>query len=123
MAPTRRLAALAAIAALSLSACASNDAKGSDVVDAMLDVGMPEDQAECIGNGFEAEFSQDQLNDLGSADDPEDFPPGTQDTVDAIISECTGTPIDGEGSGDEATGEGADDADTTTTAPAEGEGD
>ena len=119
MAPSRRLAVLAAITALALAACASNDAKGSDVVSAMEDAGLDEefpDAPECMGDEFEKRFSQDQLNDLGSADDPEDLPSGTQDTVDSIIEECT----TGAETGDESdTGDEGTESTTTTTAEGE----
>jgi hypothetical protein len=119
MAPSRRLAALAAITALALAACASNDAKGSDVVSAMEDAGLDEDfpdAPECMGDEFEREFSQDELNDLGSADDPEDFPAGTEETVDSIIEQCT----TGGGTGDESdTGDEGTESTTTTTAEGE----
>jgi hypothetical protein len=101
---SRGLAALLAIAALALSACTNNDADAGDVADALTDAGLAEDQAQCVGEGFEAEFDQDQMNDLASADEPEDWPSGTEETVDSIIDECTG-----EG------GSGSDESETTTT--------
>jgi hypothetical protein len=88
MAVSRRIAATVAVAALALSACSSNDAKRSDVVDAMTDAGLTDEQADCIGDGFDAEFDQDTLNDLASASEPADFPEGTEEKVDAIIDEC-----------------------------------
>jgi hypothetical protein len=119
MAPSRRLAALAAITALALAACASNDAKGSDVVSAMEDAGLDEefpDAPECMGDEFDRTFSQGELNDLGSADDPEDFPAGTEETVDSIIEQCT----TGGGTGDESdTGDEGTESTTTTTAEGE----
>jgi hypothetical protein len=101
----RRFAALAAIAALSLAACANGDAKRSEVVDAMTDAGLSEEQAECVGDRFEAEFDQEQMNELGGADQPDQYPRGTEDQVEAILDECI--------RGEEAAGEGTTDADTT----------
>ncbi len=123
MAPSRRLAALAAITALALTACASNDAKASDVVSAMEDTGLDEAEAECVadhfaggedadGNQIRAEFNQDQLNELGSADNVDDFPADTRGPVTSIIDECTGSTA-----GSEAGDEGSE---STTTTTAEG---
>lgn len=115
MVRSRRLAALA-LAALALSACASNDAKRSDVVDAMTDAGIEDEfpgAAECIGDGFDDEFDQEQLNELASADDPEDFPDDTRDTVTSIIEECT---TGAEGSGSEGTTSTEGSTTTPTTA-------
>ncbi len=113
MAPSRRLAALAAITALALTACARNDAKASDVVSAMEDTGLTEEQADCIGDAFDQEFTQDELNDLGSADNVDDFPAETRDPVTSIVDECTGQSSEGSDGGDEGT-------ESTTTTTAEG---
>ena len=97
---TRRLrfAALAAAVALALSACANNDAKESDVVNAMQDAGLETEQAECIGAQMDAEFGEDQglFNDVASAVDTDDFPEGdsadypdgTGPVIEAILAEC-----------------------------------
>jgi hypothetical protein len=112
------LAALAAVAALSLSACTNKNADAGDVVDAMTDAGLDQDQAECMGQQFEDKFDQDQLNDLAAANAPEDFPSGTKPTVDSIIEDCTGEPVPGsEGS---QSGGGNTESETTTTTAAEG---
>ncbi|HEX6166424.1 MAG TPA: hypothetical protein VFZ30_06545 [Acidimicrobiales bacterium] len=111
---TRRLrfAALAAVAALAFAGCANNDAKKSDVVNAMKDSlsdsGLSEaevdEAAECIGEGVDQEFSDDQdlYNEVAAAADTEDFPdypegtegPGgagnTGDVVNAILEDCLG---------------------------------
>jgi hypothetical protein len=123
MARSRRVAALAVLAALLLSACASNDAKASDVVSAVEeatnDDELSTDQAECIGDGFEQEFTQDQLNDLASADDPADFPGDTGPTVDSIIEDCTGATLQ---SGPTSEGDGGDEGDSDTTETTESGG-
>ncbi|MGH9229628.1 MAG: hypothetical protein ACRD07_13060 [Acidimicrobiales bacterium] len=116
---SRGLIALAAIAALSLSACTNNDADASDVADAMTDAGLDEDEAECMGQEFEAEFpDQDQLNDIASADDPADWPSGAEETINSIIEECTGESVPGS-EGSESEGEDTE-SETTTTTAAEG---
>jgi hypothetical protein len=112
-----RFAALVAIAALALGACTSNDAKRSDVVDAMLDAGLDETQAECVGDGFEEAFGNDQglFNEVAAAADTDDFPQGTEGTIREILDRC----VDGEGSGDTTTttaGTGETGETTTTTA-------
>ena len=117
---SRRSAALAAVAALSLSACTNNDADAGDVVDAMTDASLPEDQAECMGREFEREFGDDQdvFNDIAAADDPDDWPSGAKQTIDSIIEQCTGQRVPGsEGSGSEGQDSGSE---TTTTTAAEG---
>jgi hypothetical protein len=109
------LAALAAVAALSLSACTNNDADAGDVVDAMTDAGMDEDQARCMGDEFDRAFNQDEMNDIAAADNADDFPSDTKPTVDSIIEQCTGQPVPGsEGSG--SGGQDSESETTTTTA-------
>ena len=109
------LAALAAVAALSLSACTNNDADAGDVVDAMTNADLDADQARCMGDEFEQAFSQNEMNDLAAADSPDDFPSGTKPTVDSIIEQCTGQPVPGS-DGSESGGEGGGSETTTTTA-------
>ncbi len=114
---SRGLAALAAVAALSLSACTNNDADAGDVVDAMSDAGLDRDQADCMGREFEDAFDQDQMNDLASADNPDDFPSGTKPTVDSIIADCTGDTVPGS---DAPESGGDSESETTTTTASEG---
>ena len=109
------LVSLAAVAALSLSACTNNDADGGDVVDAMTDADMDEDQARCMGDEFDRESNQDEMNDLAGADTPDDFPSGTKPTVDSIIEQCTGQPVPGS-EGSESGGQDGGSETTTTTA-------
>ena len=86
----RRLAILAAIVAIALPACSSQDAKVSDLVDAMEDAGLSRSQADCVGDGFEdADFSQEQLNDIAKAEKPEDYPGDTGDQIRQILETCT----------------------------------
>ena len=86
----RRLAVLAAIVAIALPACSSQDAKVSDLVDAMEDAGLSRSQADCVGDGFEdADFSQEQLNDIAKAEKPEDYPGDTGDQIRQILETCT----------------------------------
>jgi len=91
---TRRLrfAALAAVAALAFGACSNNDAKESDVVSAMEDAGLDDAQAECIGQGIDEAFGDDQdlYNDVASAIDTDDFPEGTEDQINDVLDECLG---------------------------------
>jgi len=112
------LVALAAVAALSLSACTNKNADAGDVVDAMTNAGLDEDQARCMGDEFDREFNQDEMNDLAAADSPDEFPSDTKPTVDSIIEQCTGQPVPGS----EASESGGQDggSETTTTTAAEG---
>ena len=114
---TRRLrfAALAAVAALAFSACSNNDAKESDVVNAMKDAGLDDEQAECVGQGVDEAFGDDQdlYNDVAAAVDTDEFPDGTQETIEGILDECLG-----EG-GDDTSDTTESDADSTDTTAAE----
>ncbi len=85
-----RFAALAAVAALAFSACSKNDAKESDVVNAMTDAGLDDEQAKCIGQGIDEAFGDDQelYNEVAAAVDTNDFPEGTQDTIEGILDDC-----------------------------------
>jgi hypothetical protein len=85
----RRLAVLAAIVALALSACSSQDAEVSDVVEAMEDAGLNRSEADCVGDGFEAaDFTQEDLNDIAAAETPEDYPGDTADRIREILDTC-----------------------------------
>jgi hypothetical protein len=125
MAPSRRIVAIVALAALAFTACSNNDAKESDIRDAMTDVGLPDSQADCVSSQLFDELDQDELNDLASATDPDDFDEETSQTVDSVLNECVieadtsdstdttgtdGTESDG-GDTTETTGDGA----TSTT--------
>jgi hypothetical protein len=107
-----RFAALAAVAALAFSACSNNDAKESDVVNAMKDAGLNDEQAECVGQGVDEAFGDDQdlYNDVAAAVDTDDFPEGTQETVEGILDECLG---EGNGATSDSTEADGDTTDTT----------
>jgi hypothetical protein len=91
MAPTRRFATIVALAAFAVSACSNNDAKQSDVVDAMTDAGLTAEQADCVGEQFDEAFSQDELNDLAGATSEADIPDADREEVDAILQDCVGS--------------------------------
>ena len=111
---------VASVALVTLSACTNNDADAGDVVDAMTDASLPEDQAECMGREFEREFGDDQdvFNDIAAADDPDDWPSGAQEAINSIIEECTGERVAGAGRPES---EGRDGESETTTTTATGE--
>jgi hypothetical protein len=115
---SRGIVALVAVVALSLSACTNNDADAGDVVDAMTDASLPENQARCMGQAFEREFGDDQdvFNDIAAADDPGDWPSGTRETINSIIEECTGESAPGSGGSDSEGQDGESEATTTTAA-------
>lgn len=111
-----RVVALAVIAGLFLSACSSNDAKRSDVVDAMTDAGLDQDQADCVGDGFDEAFADDQdlYNEVAAATEKGDFPGDSEQTVNSILDEC----VNGSGGGDEGSSDSSDTTDSgdaTTT--------
>jgi hypothetical protein len=117
-----RIAALAAAAvvALAVTGCANNDAKESDVVDAMLDAGLSQDEAECIGTRIDDAFgdNQDLYNDVASAADGDELaelPDDAGQQVDGILADCLGSGS-GEGAGDTTDTTEADSETTDTTA-------
>jgi hypothetical protein len=118
-----RFAALVALAALTAAACTNNDAKRSDIVDAMSDAGLSDEQANCVGDGFEEAFGDDQdlFNDVAAASDTDEFPEGTEDQIDQILDECVNGG-DGDGDTTTTTAAGAESTDTTPTTAEGGSG-
>jgi hypothetical protein len=84
----------------------------------MTNAGLDEDQARCMGDEFDREFNQDEMNDLAAADSPDEFPSGAKPTVDSIIEQCTGQPVPGSGGSESGGQDGG--SETTTTTAAEG---
>jgi hypothetical protein len=113
-----RVLALAVLAGLTLSACASNDAKRSDVVDAMTDAGLDQEQADCVGDAFEEEFGNDQdlFNDVAGASEPEDLPGDTEQTVKSVLDDCVGDSDAGDEGSSDSTDTTESSESTTTTA-------
>lgn len=126
MAPARRIVAIVALAVLALSACSSNDAKESDIRDAMTDAGLSDSDADCVAGEMMKEFDQGELNDIASATDPDDFPEGSAEPIDSILDNCIASA--GGDTGDTSDTTGSDSSDTTddttgsseTTATTEG---
>ena len=114
----RPLFALAAILVLTLSACSRNDAKESDVVSAMTDAGLTQEQAECVGQGFDDEFGddQDQFNKIAAATNPDDFPEGTEEPIRQILDRCVNGSDGGSDSSDTTDTTGSDETTSTTAA-------
>ena len=124
-----RFVAITLVAVLGLAACANNDAKESDVVNAMRDAGLNSADAECVGAGFEEAFGDDQelFNEVAGAAEPEDLPGDSRGTVESIFDEfgigdagaadTEATDADTtETTEDGAAGDGPDEDATTTTA-------
>jgi hypothetical protein len=114
--------ALAAVLAFTLTGCPNQDLDGADAANVLTDAGASEDVADCLGTRFQDDLSQDQINEVGGADDLGDLDTDLQDKVQGILDECVsgsdGTTED-QGSGEtgdssDSTDPGADD--TTTTA-------
>jgi hypothetical protein len=120
-----RIAALVAIVALASAGCANNDAKESDVVAAMEDAGLTTEQSECVGEGMQDEFGNDQdlFNKVANANeidefpgpgdegvDESEYPEGTEPVVQGILDACLA-----DGATDETTEttEAGDTSDTT----------
>jgi hypothetical protein len=117
-----RIAALAAVTALAITGCANNDAKRSDVVNAMSDSGLSDEQANCIGDGIDDAFSDDQdlYNDVAATIlTDEDWPDGTEDEINAVLNGCLG---EGDGdtseTSDTTAGDEGESGDTTETTAA-----
>jgi hypothetical protein len=112
-----RFAVLLAVLALTLGACSRNDAKESDVVNAMTDARLTDKQAECIGKGINDAFSDDQklYNQVAAAASIDDLPKGTEDTIQGVLDDCLGeTPDTGDSTSTTEAGT-ADDTSTTDT--------
>lgn len=108
---SRRLAILVAAVAVLGAACASQDVDGSDAASVLDDAGAPEAVQTCVGDRFDEELSQEQLNDVGGADNLSELDNDLEATVNEILDECVADP--------EAAGSG--EGDTTDTTEAEGE--
>jgi hypothetical protein len=117
-----RFAVLLAVPVLALGACSQNDAKESDVVSAMTDANLTDDQANCIGAGINDAFSDDQdlYNKVAGAADIEDLPEGTEDTIQGVLDECLGETPDDTGDSTSSTSEGDATSTTATTASSGG---
>ena len=142
-----RMGALAAVAALGLAACVNNDASRADVVNSLTDAGLPQSEAECVGDAFAGEqgsaglarvqeegenlggftgFSQEQLNEISDADSQEDLEELDEaPIVDQIVRICRDGDAGGDAGTTDTTGEGEapeDGDDTTTTTDSGDEG-
>jgi hypothetical protein len=110
----RRIAVLAAVAALSMSACTNQDSDIDDVRDALDETeGLSREQVSACTDGFEAaDFSQDELNEIANADELSELPNDLGDEVNTILEDCiTGSTTTAEGSGEPS------ESTTSTTAP------
>jgi hypothetical protein len=110
----RRIAVLAAVTALALSACTNQDADINDVRDALEEADISREQVRDCTNAFDdAGFSQDELNDIQNADTLDDLEGDLGDQVRTLLEDCTSGSTTTEES-DEGSGEPSE---TTTTAP------
>jgi hypothetical protein len=111
---TRSLVTLLAVTALGLGACTNQDASGEDATDALVEAEAPEGFADCVGDRFEDDLSQEERNDVASADDLADLASGLEEQVRAILTECDeSNPVGGSGD---------DTADTSETTDSTDEG-
>jgi hypothetical protein len=113
-----RFAVLLAVVVLALGACSRNDAKESDVVNAMTDANLTDKQADCIGKGINDAFSDDQklYNKVASAANIEDLPEGTEPKIQKVLDDC----LDETPDSSDTTAAGAGDATSTTATTAAG---
>jgi hypothetical protein len=110
---------VAAVVALA-TACPNGDATPGQVVEAMTNAGLDEDEAGCIGNQFDRSFTQEELNEIGGASDLDDVPTDLAEEVRNILGECL------DGSDGDATDEddgNADDGGDGNTDAGDGDGD
>jgi hypothetical protein len=109
--------ALAAVLAVTLTGCPNQDLDGADAANVLTDAGAPEDVSACLGDRFQDDLTQGQINDVGGADQLSELDNELQEQVEAILAEC----VDGssEGSGDTVEDQGSgepsesDSSDTT----------
>jgi hypothetical protein len=110
---SRRLAVLAAAVAVLAGACTSQDVDGADAASVLDDAGAPRAVQTCVGDRFDDELDQDQLNEVGGADRISELPEELEQTVQDILDECVAT--DGEAAEGSDEGEPSDSGDTTET--------
>lgn len=101
--------ALAAVLAVTLTGCPNQDLDGADAANVLTDAGASEDVADCLGDRFENDLSQDQINDVGGADQLSELDNELQAEVETILAEC----VDGSSVEDQGSGEPSDSSDTT----------
>ena len=119
---------LAAVTGLALSACANQDADIDDVREALEDTeGLSREQVDACVEGFEdADFSQDELNDIADAETLSDLSNELEERVDEILRSCIegSTTTEGEGDGSTTTegdGSAEEQDDTGDTGDEQGE--
>lgn len=66
MSRTGRFLGVIVLAAVPLAACSEQKASQDDLVDALVDSGMTEDQADCVADGLDV--SEDELQSLADAE-------------------------------------------------------
>ena len=121
---SRRFAVLAAAVAVLAGACTSQDVDGADAASVLDDAGAPRAVQTCVGDRFDDELDQEQLNEVGGADRLSELPNELEQTVQQILDECVAS--DGEaneadeGGSEEGDGSG-DSSETTDTTQAGGD--
>ena len=113
------------VAVLALGACGNTDASEDDVHDILTEAGASEEQADCAAGDIADELSQDELNDLASADQPEDIPDKINEKITPILDNCLaeGGPVEedeGDTSDSTAPEGSSDTSDTTATTATDG---
>ena len=75
-----------------LTACGESVADRDDLVEALVEDGRTEEEANCIADAlYDEEFrgDDDTLKAIADADDAEDLPPAVKETVDEVVEDCT----------------------------------
>jgi hypothetical protein len=94
-----RLVAIAVLLAATAAACANGDASRNQARDAMLDAGLDDDQANCVGNALapdgETGLTQDELNELSKADDISELSGIALERSDLDMAEFARTALEG----------------------------
>ncbi len=81
--------ALALAAPLGLSACGGSDISQDKLTSTLQsEAGLNEEQATCVSDDLFANLEQGDINDIYSADTPDDITPEANDTLNGAITRC-----------------------------------
>ena len=74
-----------------LSGCSEPKANKADLIAALQDDGLTEEEAKCIADALYDEFegNDDALKSITDSDTAEDLSPAVRETVEQVIEDCT----------------------------------
>lgn len=83
------VSAVAALSALSFSACGGDsDVSPETLTEALVEQGLDEPTAECISNELSGQLSQEEFNDVALAQTADDIPAELQDLLFEVTQDC-----------------------------------